>query len=75
MLFQFFILTNAQNIQGKIVSNEYKMPIPYAKIGLEDEEIGTFADENGFFNIDLTKVGRKKILKLKFRDIKYSELL
>lgn len=48
--------TNAQIISGTIFSKEENTPIPYVKIGVAKENIGTISDEKGNFSIDLSKM-------------------
>lgn len=57
-------LMNAQTISGTILSKEENQPIPYAKIGIDNQNTGTIADENGNFKIDLTNVNPKTNLKI-----------
>ncbi len=66
LLFAFFLsfLINAQIISGKILSKEDKQPIPYAKIGIDTQNAGSIADENGNFKIDLTDVDKNKKLQI-----------
>lgn len=45
---------HAQIISGTILSKEDQQPIPYAKIGVDHEIIGTFSNEKGQFSIDLS---------------------
>lgn len=47
---------NAQIISGKVLSNQEKQPIPYAKIVLENQNTGTIADEKGNFILDVNDV-------------------
>lgn len=63
-LFLFTVCINAQIISGTIVSKEDNKVIPYAKIGVENEKLGTIADEKGKFNIDLTEIDKKKNLNV-----------
>ena len=58
----FFI--NAQIVSGTISSITEKQPIPYAKIGIENENAGTIADANGNFKIDLTNINKKTNLNI-----------
>ena len=55
-LFIIFLsaIIQAQTISGTIVSKEDQQPIPYAKIGVENEATGTFSDDKGAFSIDLS---------------------
>lgn len=58
------IILNAQIITGKIFSNDENKAIPYAKIGVENSEIGAIANENGNFEIDLSKADPNGNLKV-----------
>lgn len=60
----FGLFLNAQIISGTILSKEEKLPVPYAKIGIQNERAGTIADENGNFIIDLTDVDKNKNLQI-----------
>ncbi len=66
LLFVLFLgfLLNAQTITGTILSKEEMQPVPYAKIGIENQNTGTIADEKGQFKIDLTGVDRISQLKI-----------
>ena len=50
----FSVLLSAQTISGTIVSKEDQQPIPYAKIGIENEATGTFSDEKGAFSLNIS---------------------
>lgn len=52
------IFCNAQVITGKILSRYDNTPVPYAKIGIGNEENGTIADENGSYTLDLSTVNK-----------------
>ncbi|MDR7757446.1 carboxypeptidase-like regulatory domain-containing protein, partial [Riemerella anatipestifer] len=58
----FYGIFTAQTISGKIISKENNEPIPFARIGIENENFGAIADENGNYSIDLTNVDRNKNL-------------
>lgn len=58
------IILNAQIISGKILSKDDGKPILYAKIGVENSEIGAIADENGNFEIDLSQANTSGNLKV-----------
>lgn len=60
----FGILLNAQIVSGKIISNEEQTPISYAKIGVENSNIGSIADKDGNFSIDLSKVDKNSNMKI-----------
>lgn len=52
------VFLNAQTLTGKILSQYDNSPIPYAKIGIGNEENGTIADENGNYVLDLSNVNK-----------------
>lgn len=54
----------AQVISGTLFSKEDNQPIPYAKIGIQKENIGTITNENGEFTIDLTEVNPTAIIMI-----------
>ncbi len=56
--------SNAQTITGSIVSKSDQQPIAYARIGVENEEIGSIADKDGNYSIDLTGIDRGKNIKV-----------
>ena len=58
----FYGILTAQTINGKIISKENNEPIPFARIGIENENFGAIADENGNYSIDLTNIDRNKNL-------------
>lgn len=45
---------HAQVISGSIISKNENQPVPYVKIGVEKETIGTISDNKGSFSIDLS---------------------
>ncbi|WES97115.1 carboxypeptidase-like regulatory domain-containing protein [Chryseobacterium arthrosphaerae] len=53
-------ILNAQTINGKIISKENNSAIPFARIGIENENFGAIADEKGNYSIDLTNVDQNK---------------
>ncbi|UOE40062.1 carboxypeptidase-like regulatory domain-containing protein [Chryseobacterium suipulveris] len=64
IFFSLFIFgfSNSQIISGKIVSNDNNQAIPFARIGIENENVGAIADDNGNYKIDLSNVDRNKVL-------------
>ncbi len=60
IFFYFFLgsFVSAQTITGKVLSQYDSTPIPYAKIGIGNEEDGTIADENGNYILDLRDVNK-----------------
>lgn len=59
-LISFFL--HAQIISGKIQSKIDKEPIPFARVGILNENFGVISNENGEFSIDLTSVDQNKKL-------------
>lgn len=59
-----FFNLNAQVLNGKVLSEESKLPIPYARIGLEKSEFGVIADENGNFSIDLSNKDKNQKIRI-----------
>ena len=53
---------SSQTIHGTIVSNETKQPVPFAKIGILNENLGAIADEKGNFSLDFTNVNKSSNL-------------
>lgn len=65
-LFVFFIFVTfqAQIISGTVLSKEDNKAIPYVKIGVEKEKIGTISNEKGEFSIDLSSINSNKNIKI-----------
>ena len=59
-----FFKLNAQILNGKVSSEETKLPIPYARIGLEKSEFGVISDENGNFSIDLSNKDKNEKIRI-----------
>ena len=53
---------SSQTIHGTIVYNETKQPVPFAKIGILNENLGDIADEKGNFSLDFTNVNKSSNL-------------
>jgi hypothetical protein len=53
---------NAQIIKGKLISSIDKQAVPFARLGLLNENFGVISDEEGNFSIDLTDVDKNKEL-------------
>ena len=53
---------SSQTIHGTIVYNETKQPVPFAKIGILNENLGAIADEKGNFSLDFTNVNKSSNL-------------
>ncbi len=52
----FVLSCNAQTLlTGKIIDSETQQPIPYSTIIVKNSTIGTMADINGFFKLNITK--------------------
>lgn len=60
LFLSIFGTTNSQIISGRIISGENNNSIPYVRIGVDGENIGTITDENGNYKIDLTNVDKSK---------------
>lgn len=55
-----FTFSHSQTITGTIYTKVSNQPIPYAIIGIEKENIGTIADENGQFTLELSQVNSSR---------------
>ena len=62
LIFSFSL--SAQTISGTIMSKEDRQPIPYAKIGIENQNFGAIADENGNFAINLDDIALESNVKI-----------
>ncbi|WP_333852397.1 carboxypeptidase-like regulatory domain-containing protein [Epilithonimonas sp.] len=60
LFLSFFGIVNSQIISGRIISSENNNSIPYVRIGVDGQNIGTITDENGNYKIDLTNVDKSK---------------
>ena len=59
----FAILSfHAQTISGTVISKDDNQPVPYAKIGIVNNNFGVQADENGEFQIKLDDISKDKEL-------------
>ena len=59
----FAILSfHAQTISGTVISKDDNQPVPYAKIGIVNNNFGVQADENGKFQIKLDAISKDKEL-------------
>ncbi len=65
-LFVLFLFSafQAQVISGTIFSKEENKPIPYVKIGVEKDNLGTVSDESGKFSLDLSKTNTNKNVRI-----------
>lgn len=65
LLFQFAGVVGfgqTANLQGQILDGVEGTPLPFANISLDNSELGTTADENGFFILKNVPAGKQKIL-------------
>ena len=64
ILFAFFVcvISQAQTISGTVISKDDNQPVPYAKIGIVNNNFGVQADENGEFQIKLDDISKDKEL-------------
>ena len=65
-LLVFFICAafQSQIISGIILSKEENKAIPYVKLGVEKEKLGTISNERGEFSIDLSSINPDKNIKI-----------
>lgn len=54
----------AQTITGTVYTKDNQEPVPYAKIGIVNEDYGIQADERGQYTIKLDNIGREKQLMI-----------
>lgn len=64
LIFFIYSIFQSQVISGTIFSKEDNKVIPYVKIGVDKEKIGTVSNEKGEFSIDLTSVAPDKKVKI-----------
>lgn len=57
-----FLSFHAQTISGTVISKDDNQPVPYAKIGIVNNNYGIQADENGKFQIQLDNIPKDKEL-------------
>ncbi len=64
ILFALFVcvISQAQTISGTVISKDDNQPVPYAKIGIVNNNYGIQADENGKFQIKLDDISKDKEL-------------
>lgn len=60
VLFQLYI-SSLETINGEIL-DEGKNPIPFAHIGVSGSKLGTVADDNGKFSLNISKIGHDDTL-------------
>lgn len=64
----FFLLAaysfQAQVISGTVISKNENQPVPYVKLGIEKENVGTVSDEKGNFSIDLSGLDSSRKLRI-----------
>lgn len=73
----FIIYTSilcAQNIQGKLIDQNTKAPIPFANIGILGKNIGTVSDDEGNFTLEVPKTGWSASDTLRFSSIGYQSV-
>lgn len=59
-----FSVSQSQVISGTVISKDESKAIPYVKIGVEKEKLGTISNEKGEFSIDLTSINPNKNIKI-----------
>ncbi|HCA07851.1 alpha/beta fold hydrolase [Chryseobacterium sp.] len=55
---------HAQVISGTVISKNDNQPVPYVKIGIEKENVGTVSDEKGNFSLDLSGLDASRTLRI-----------
>lgn len=64
LIFFIYSAFQAQTITGIILSKDENRSIPYVKIGVEKEKVGTISNEKGEFSIDLSSINPEKKIKI-----------
>lgn len=64
----------AQNIQGKLIDQNTKAPIPFVNIGLLGKNIGTVSDDEGNFTLEAPKTGWSASDTLRFSSLGYQSV-
>jgi len=67
-------LLHSQNIQGQLLDQNTKAPIPYVNIGIPGKNIGTVSDDEGYFTLEAPKAGWSSKDTLRFSSIGYQTL-
>lgn len=60
----FVTLANAQNLKGIVVNSETNEPIPYCNIGILNKNSGTVTNEDGTFNLEVSKLSTKDTIRV-----------
>ncbi|MBI1767807.1 MAG: carboxypeptidase-like regulatory domain-containing protein [Bacteroidetes bacterium] len=59
VLYSLLVLSiNAQVLSGVVIDAQSKKPLPYVHIGVMNKNMGVISQENGKFEIDLTKANK-----------------
>ena len=65
LIFTFWgFFSFSQIISGTLLSSEDNSPIRFAKIGVENLQVGSLTDDNGNFSIDLTGIDKNSQIKI-----------
>lgn len=64
----------AQSIQGKLIDQYTKAPIPFVNIGILGKNIGTVSDDEGNFTLEVPKTGWSASDTLRFSSIGYQSV-
>ena len=65
LIFTFWgFFSFSQIISGTLLSSEDNSPIRFAKIGVENLQVGSLTDDNGNFSIDLTGIDKNSQSKI-----------
>lgn len=64
IIFLLYSALQAQIISGTVISKEENKAIPYVKIGVDKEKLGSVSNEKGEFSIDLSSINPDKNIKV-----------
>lgn len=60
----FATLANAQNLKGTVVNARTAEPVPFANIGILNKNVGTVTNEDGTFQLDVSKLAANDTLRV-----------
>jgi len=64
LIFLLYSAFQSQIVTGIVFSKEENQPIPYVKIGVEKDNLGTISDNTGKFSLDLSKTSVNKNIRI-----------
>jgi hypothetical protein len=62
----FATLVSGQNLKGIVVNAHTKAPIPYANVGILNKNIGTVTNDDGTFQLDVTKLSANDTIRVSY---------